>query len=251
MNYLTNWFYNVNVNDNVNDTYKPCMLDQGKLWNNRQYDREIALKSNISNIEGFTSNNINNSQIHESTTLSDDFDRKIERYNTEQPIFIDETRNFMKLNDRNINSYDKFNDVTYEKEGCYKKRMEADASLIYQPDLADVNVQTCKMRASDLAYAGFALKKNATGQLGCYLTNDIAVVKTGDLATKTMSSFSFKKSNSATMGGLLPNGQVGIYNNNLDNNLLTDLIAREGCDMKGGNMLINDKTLVATYGGNC
>jgi hypothetical protein len=251
MNYFSNWFNNENEDKPQPDTYTPCMLDQGKLWNNRQYKREESLQSNIDTIEGFSTNN--NSQLSETMTLSDDFDRKIDRYTTQQPILIDETRNFMKLNDRNknIKMNEKLYDITYEKEGCYKENANNNTGLLYQEDMKDVSVQTCKMRASDLAYAGFAVKKNTAGQMGCYLTNDIEGAKAGGLATKSMTSFSFKKSNLANIGGLLPNGQVGIYNNKPDNNLLTDLTAREGCDIKGGKVLINDKTLVASYGLNC
>uniref|UniRef100_A0A6C0IIR1 Uncharacterized protein n=1 Tax=viral metagenome TaxID=1070528 RepID=A0A6C0IIR1_9ZZZZ len=294
MDFLTNWFQNINAkaesannkqsNNKQSDCkpinykeshynqnkYKTCMLDQGKKLNNNQYKRAEALSSNVGVMnapfglyEGFISSNMTNSkngsQLSDTTTLSDDFNKNIKRYETEEPIFIDETRNFMKLNDRNKNIKDEANlykygdnnsnEITYVKEGCYKS---AGASgLEYQSDMTDVSVNTCKMKASDLGYSGFAIRKGAGGQLGCYLTKNIEGGKSGGIATKPVTSFAFQKSTTANKGGLLPNGQVGIYNNNVDTELVTDLTARAGCELKGGNVLINDKTLVASWGSNC
>ena len=248
------------------DPAKPCALEQGKLLHREQFLRAETLQRNLrvmqerigkhDILEGFdtiASNNTlgkNNSQLSETTTLSTDFDKKIARYTTEQPLFIDEMRNNIQLNDRTKNVKGReFNEITVDKEGCYKT---AGASgLENQADMTDVSVQTCKIRASDLGYAGFAIRKNSSGQFGCYLTNDIAQAKSGGIATKAETSYAFKTSSDANKGGLLANGQIGIYNNTIDNNLITDLDGIAGCDAKGNGLLINEQSVVATYGSNC
>jgi hypothetical protein len=258
---------------------KPNFLDQGKTLHREKIKRSEDLISSIrvmnerinngfinngfihNNIEGFgnMTSSKNSADLSDTTTLSNDFDKNIERYNKEYPLFIDETRNYMKLNDRNKNIKDNsslftnrdnnFYDITYEKEGCYKS--SGGSGLELQTDLNDVSVKTCKMRASDLGYSGFAIRKDPNGNLGCYLSKDISAAKTGGIATKPMTSLAFKTSNSANMGGLLFNGQLGIYNNTIDNNLVTDLTGIEGCDAKNKGVLINEESVVATWGGNC
>jgi len=251
--------------------FRPNFLDQGKTLHREQSKRSDALRSNIramnermsnsNNIEGFgdMTASKNSSDLSETTTLSNSFDKNIERYNKEYPLFIDETRNAGKLNDRNknikdnsslfTNSDNNFYDITYEKEGCYKSAGAPGLEL--QTDLKDVSVNTCKMRASDLGYSGFAIRKGSGGQLGCYLSKDISTAKAGGIATKPVTSLAFKTSNLANMGGLLFNGQLGIYNNTIDNNLVTDLEGIQGCDAKSSDFFINEKSVVATWGGNC
>lgn len=254
--------------------FNPNFLEQGKTLHREQSKRSDYLRSNIRSINesmnnGYINNNIegfgdmtaskNSSDLSETTTLSNSFDKNIERYNKEYPLFIDETRNAAKLNDRNknmkdnsslfTNSDNNFYDITYQKEGCYKSAGASGLEL--QTDLNDVSVQTCKMRASDLGYSGFAMSRGRDGQLSCYLSKDISTAKTGGISTKPMTSLAFKTSTSANMGGLLFNGQLGIYNNSIDNNLVTDLEGVKDCDIKGGDILINDKSVVATWGGNC
>ena len=258
---------------------KPNFLDQGKTLHREKIKRSEDLISSIrvmderinngfinngfihNNIEGFgnMTSSKNSADLSDTTTLSNDFDKNIERYNKEYPLFIDETRNYMKLNDRNKNIKDNsslftnrdnnFYDITYEKEGCYKS--SGGSGLELQTDLNDVSVKTCKMHASDLGYSGFAIRKDPSGKLGCYLSKDISAAKTGGIATKPMTSLAFKTSSSANMGGLLFNGQLGIYNNTIDNNLVTDLTGIEGCDAKNKGVLINEESVVATWGGNC
>jgi hypothetical protein len=245
--------------------FKPNFLEQGKTLHREQSKRSEALRSSITlmneTIEGFGTMTAskNNADLSDTTTLSNEFDKNIDRYNKEYPLFIDETRNAVKLNDRTKNIKDNsllftngdnnFYDITYEKEGCYKSAGASGLQL--QTDLKEVNVNTCKMRASDLGYSGFAIRAGPSGQLGCYLSKNISSAKSGGIATKPITSLAFKTSTSANMGGLLPNGQLGIYNNTIDNNLVTDLTSIDGCDMTGEDMLINEKSLVATWGGNC
>ena len=250
-----------------------CVLDQGRELLNNQYKREVSFMSNTqllekdSSIEGFTSDH----------TLSDTFDKNINRYDKEYPDLIADARAYTKKTDRNaeINRHfkehvDLLYDIKADKEGCYKSvssgksndngksvssgngngndngKSVSTSSLIYQPNMQDVSEYTCKHRALDEGYAGFSIKKGANGQLGCYLTNDIQGEKKGDIAIKPMISYSFKNNKDANMGGLLMNGQVGTYKNNMDTNLITDL---ESCSKD--NSLINKKSIVATYGGNC
>ena len=252
-----------------------CVLDQGRELLNNQYKREVSFMSNTqllekdSSIEGFTSDR----------TLSATFDKNINRYDKEYPDLIADARAYTKKTDRNaeINRHfkehvDLLYDIKADKEGCYKRvglgngesvssgkgngkgngngngngESVSTSSLIYQPNMQDVSEDTCKHRALDEGYAGFSIKKGANGQLGCYLTNDIQGEKKGDIAIKPMISYSFKNNKDANMGGLLMNGQVGTYKNNMDTNLITDL---ESCSKD--NSLINKKSIVATYGGNC
>ena len=232
-----------------------CVLDQGRELLNNQYKREVSFMSNTqllekdSSIEGFTSDR----------TLSATFDKNINRYDKEYPDLIADARAYTKKTDRNaeINRHfkehvDLLYDIKADKEVCYKRvglgngESVSTSSLIYQPNMQDVSEDTCKHRALDEGYAGFSIKKGANGQLGCYLTNDIQGEKKGDIAIKPMISYSFKNNKDANMGGLLMNGQVGTYKNNMDTNLITDL---ESCSKD--NSLINKKSIVATYGGNC
>jgi len=235
--------------------FKPNFLEQGRtLQRERSNDLKTSVKTmnkRINNIEGFTTitANKNSAQTTDTTTLSNDFDKKIERYDKEYPVFIDETRNSIKTNTLNNAAYDNFYGISYKKEGCYKSAGASGLEL--QSDMKDVTVQTCKMRASDLGYSGFAINKGTSGQSSCYLSKDISLAKTGGVSTKTMTSLAFKTSTSANMGALLNNGQLGIYNNTIDNNLVTDLPGIDGCNIDGSNILINDKSVVATYGLNC
>ena len=291
MEYITNMFHSINDNSNSDNSkndngnseknkyssksYKPYVLEQGKLLEKKKYSKQEVLNTNNFErnnvVEGFgnmmaTTNKTldkNNSELAETMLLSNNFSNKINNYKDTYPAFIDETRNAIKLNDRtkNVNSGIKnnssiykngeniFYDITVEKEGCYKA--QGDYGLEFQPDMKDVNIDTCKMRASNLGYSGFALRKGNEGQLGCYLSKDISKAKVGDISTRTMSSFSFSKNSSANTGGLLPNGQIGIFTDTITNNLITDLPGVDGCNINGGDITINTDSIIATYGGNC
>jgi len=251
--------------DKPNCSKQTCLLSQGKQLLNLQTQREkeLTIQNKLmesNTYEGFTSNTLgkNNSELDETTALSNQYSNNINRYNNEYPDLVADARSYSKMTNRNeaVNRnfkehVDILYDIKAEKEGCYKSKQSDKSSLIYQADLKDVSIDTCKNRAFDLGYSGFAIKKNSGGQLGCYITNNIQGEKTGDIATKSMTSYSFKKNKDANMGGLLKNGQVGTFTNNIGSNLITDLTEISGCDIQGGNILINDKSIVATYGGNC
>ena len=244
--------------------FKSNFLEQGKTLNREQLQRSEALRSNIrdmneSIMEGFSelTSNKNSSQISDTTTYSNDFDKNIDRYNKEYPIFIDETRNAVRSNNRNIkdnpvlfkNDVNKMYYITYDKEGCYKTAGASGLEL--QSDMNNPNGQTCSTRAFDLGYNSFAISKGSGDQNVCSISKNISQAKGGGIATKPITSFSFKTSVTANVGELLRNGQIGIYNYNIDNNLVTDLTGKEGCDMKSKEILVNENSLIATWGANC
>lgn len=211
-------------------------------------------------LEGFSSMQTtakNTAEWQDTTTLSTDYAQKIDRYQTEYPTLTarsrlyaqgtDRTKNF-KENTQALNeAIDAQYNITANKEGCYKQ--VAGAELVYQSDMSNVTLDTCKKRASDLAYAGFSMKPTAEGQLGCYLTNDVTGNKAAGIATKPRTSMAFKTDKNANMGGLLMNGQLGIFQNTTP--LATDLPAVPGCTVDGSKILINPDSVVATWGGNC
>lgn len=274
MDFLNSLFFN-NTKSDTNTIYnkqqKTCALDQGKLLLSRQQQREVALNNElilmgekINNYEGFVSyNNSNNktlsqneSELANTTTQVNNLNNDIARYNNEYPELITHARAFTKMTDRNATINRNFKehvdlmyDISADKEGCYKQ--SSTSSLVYQSNMTDVNERTCKMRAFDMGYPAFAIKKTASGQLGCYLTNNIEGEKDGGIATKSSTSFAFKKSKGANVGGLLMNGQVGTYKDNINTGLITDLTAYSGCDIQGNNIFINENSIIATYGGNC
>ena len=269
MDFLYSLFFHTNANEDTNeraDKHKPkktCVLDQGKLLLSRQQQREVALTSdiNLMGYEGFTSNSSttiakNENELLNTTAMSNNLNTNVARYNNEYPNLIADARAFTKMTNRNAKvnrdfkeHVDLMYDITADKEGCYKHSNKS--SLVYQSDIKDVDERTCKNRALDMGYPAFAVKKNATGQLGCYLSKDIEGERAGGLATKDMTSFSFKKSKGANVGGLLMNGQIGSYKDTVNTNMVTDLTAYPGCDIQGGNVFINDTSVIATYGGNC
>jgi hypothetical protein len=199
----------------------------------------------------------NTADWQDTTNLSTDYTQKIDRYQTEYPSLIDHSRLYSQSTDRTTNYKEntrilnqdinmKYN-ITADKEGCYKQVPGSD--LVYQSDMNDVTLDTCKKRTSDLAYAGFSVKTKADGQLGCYLTNNVAGNKTAGIATKSQTSLAFKTDKSANMGALLMNGQLGIFQDT--KTLATDLTAVPGCNADGSKILINPDTITATWGGNC
>lgn len=213
-----------------------------------------------SRLEGFgtiKTTSKNNAEWQDTTNLRTDYAEKIDRYQTEYPSLIDHSRSYTQGTDRTTNYKEntrilnedinmKYN-ITANKEGCYKQAPSAD--LFYQSDMNDVTLDTCKKRTSDLAYAGFSVKKKADGQMGCYLTNDIAGNKTSGIMTKSKTSLAFKTDKSANIGGLLMNGQLGIFQDK--KTLATDLTAVTGCNVDGSKILINPNSITATWGGNC
>jgi len=169
-------------------------------------------------LEGFDTmktKNKNNTEFNTTNKLSDDFTKNLNGYSIDKGVVIDDTRLYVssgrnkdvKFNkdlsfftketqegfDTIIDPLEKrvdlINDITADKEGCYKNY--PNSTMEYQSDIKDVNVDTCKMRASDLNYSGFSIKKGATGKLGCYLTNNVKEIKENGIAAKPIESVSY------------------------------------------------------------
>ena len=218
------------------------------------------------NREGFNTiaiskaNEKNSKELQEQNNLSANYADKINRYNTEYPSLLTDTRMYSKGTDRTKNfkeNTDELNkkininyNITANKVGCYKKKEGAE--LIYQSDMNDVTLDTCTQRTFDLEYAGFSIKKKSDGKLGCYVTNDIEGNKSVGVYTKPKTSLAFNTNKDALVGGLLYNGQLGLFKNQIDKTpLATDLPAIPGCDIAGKKHLINTDSITATYGINC
>ena len=245
-------YSNANTYSTVNTYSKVNTYQPGLKTNNRPFCQE-----GFDTIASTQTNAKNSAELADTTAYSTDFATKIDRYQTEYPSLLADARSYTQGTDRTKNqkATDDLNadigikyEITTDKEGCYKQ--SAGAALEYQADITDVSLYTCKMRASDLGYAGFSIKKNASGQLGCYLTNSVDGAKSDGIATKPVTSFAFKTSSTANMGALLQNGQIGIFQDKIDNDITTDLDGVAGCNMRGSSG-INTKSIVATYGGNC
>ena len=141
-------------------------------------------------------------------------------------------------------------DVVPRWEGCYKT--SSNDGMVFQKDLGEkVSVATCKTRAADLGYSIFSLRDNGTGCSQCYIGNDINTAKTGGVATKAVTSYSFVQSPDAVVSGLLRNGQVGVGKDAMQvTSMKTQFNAVPGCLPNTG-AEINTNTLVGTYGANC
>jgi hypothetical protein len=133
--------------------------------------------------------------------------------------------------------------------GCYKNTK---SPLILQTGLTDITVDSCAERAILQGYDGMSIKKNQNGVLGCYLLNNVDEYKSGGIAInpQATTTFSFTTSPDANMGGLLWNGQVGIFKDNISNPITADLTGNPICDMRN-NIGINNSNIIASYGVNC
>ena len=133
--------------------------------------------------------------------------------------------------------------------GCYKN---TNSPLILQYGIPGVNEESCAERALVKGYDGMVIKKNKNGVLGCYLLNNVDEYKKGGVSInpQATTSFSFTTAPGANIGGLLWNGQVGIFKDNISNPITADLTGNPTCDMRN-NIGINNANLVSSYGVNC
>jgi hypothetical protein len=218
---------------------------------------------NYSLIEGFDgmigptqANNKNMKEYEELTKQEDELNRSLSTYASSYKLLMDKAQNFLQ----NRTTYGKSIYTTQVENpdlinskwvGCYKKG--SDDGLIDQGDMGDMaNIDTCKIRASDLGQSVFSLYKSgdASNNIICAVGDDINKAMSKGLAIAPVLSYSFSKANGANTAELLYNGQIGTYTDSVTNNLVTDLNPSTDCDLLLGKR-INTNNTVATYGYNC
>lgn len=245
----------ISVNNEINSF-------NGNSYPNSKPNFKSNSKSNYTSIrEGFdgmigpsevtTKNQTDSSTVQ---TMEDDFNRSISSYATTHKNLMDKSQQFLqgkRSYGSNIHAIQAANtdDIIPNWVGCYKPGNDG---LTEQTDLGNnTNITDCKVRASDLGYSTFALRqKGASPGNTCFVGDSIDKAQSGGLATKPVLSYSFKKAEGANVGGLMMNGQIGMYEDDITNNLVTDLNAVANCDISIGGK-INPNTPVATYGYNC
>ena len=187
-------------------------------------------------------------------TMESNFNQAISDYEASQQNLMDKTQTFLEGNrtyGTNIHavqgSYT--SGIMPGWVGCYKSGNDG---LTEQADLGtNTNVTNCKERASDLGYTAFALRQQGTTPGNtCFVGDSIDQAQSQGLAIKSIVSFAFKKAEGTNIGGLMMNGQVGMYQDIITNNLVTDLTAVANCDISIGGR-INANTTTASYGYNC
>jgi hypothetical protein len=109
-------------------------------------------------------------------------------------------------------------------------------------------IDSCKTRTSDLNYSVFSL--NGAGE--CWTGTDLAKVKASGPALKAVAAYGIVTQPGVNLGGLLWNGQIGVYKDSLSvpGSVITVANAVPTCDMAYGG-LINPTSTIASYGLNC
>ena len=252
VNSVNNEINNFNVNGHQNSNYN----------SNYNSNSNSNSNSNYGNIrEGFDGmigpsqvNKKNQTDSSNRQTMEDEFNRSISSYATSQRNLMDKSQQFLqgkRTYGKNIHALQAANtdDIIPNWVGCYKSGNDG---LIEQTDLGNnTNITDCKVRASDLGYSTFALRqKGPSAGNTCFVGDNIDTAQSGGLATKPVLSYAFSKSEGANIGGLMMNGQIGVYEDDITNNLKTDLTALANCDISIGGQ-INANTSIATYGYNC
>jgi hypothetical protein len=240
--------FNVNGNQNYISNYNSNSISNSN--------------SNYGNIrEGFDGmigpsqvNKKNQQDSSNRQSMEDEFNRSISSYATSQRNLMDKSQQFLqgkRTYGKNIHALQAANtdDIIPNWVGCYKSGNDG---LIEQTDLGNnTNLTDCKVRASDLGYSTFALRQKGDSPGNtCFVGDNIDKAQSGGIATKSVLSYSFKKAEGANIGGLMMNGQIGMYEDDITNDLVTDLTAVANCDISIGGK-INPNTSVATYGYNC
>ena len=223
---------------------------------------DIKIINNYGNdIEGFTGmmgpTSVNTKNQNEQTQLEeneDELNRKISSYASSHRNLMEKSQSYLQNDNRkygkNIYALEpaKLEDIKPSWVGCYKTKNDG---LVEQNDMGNNNtVSTCKVRASDLGYSTFSLRKDGNNGTKCYVGNNIDQAQSSGLATLPVVSYAFSKSEGANIGGLLMNGQIGVYQDNITTNLQTDLTPVKNCDMSIGGK-INTNNTVSTFGYNC
>ena len=246
-------------------------ISQGKEYKNYKSYKNNNNIQNIQNIqnanharnggiEGFSGmigptsvNTKNQNEESQLQTNEDELNRKISSYANSQRNLIEKTQNYLqnkRIYGKNIFALEaaKMEDIRPSWVGCYKTKNDG---LVEQTDLGNnASVNACKVRASDLGYSTFSLRQDGQNGTKCYVGNNTDKAQSGGLATVPVVSHKFSTSEGANIGGLLMNGQIGVYEDDITTNLATDLNAVPNCDISIGGK-INANTTVATWGYNC
>jgi len=241
-------------------------ISQGKEYKNyksyKNNNNNIQIDNHARNggIEGFSGmigptsvNTKNQNEESQLQTNEDELNRKISSYANSQRNLIEKTQNYLqnkRIYGKNIFALEaaKMEDIRPSWVGCYKTKNDG---LVEQTDLGNnASVNACKVRASDLGYSTFSLRQDGQNGTKCYVGNNTDKAQSGGLATVPVVSHKFSTSEGANIGGLLMNGQIGVYEDDITTNLATDLNAVPNCDISIGGK-INANTTVATWGYNC
>ena len=221
---------------------------------NKKWKPRSTLIEGFDGLIGPTDANLKNKRESDNLSkIEDDVNRNISTYATSYKSLMEKAHEFLTGNrtyGKSIYAAQAENSDVIKPNwvGCYAKG--TGDGLINQEDMVDVaDMNNCKTRASDLGYPAFTLYNDA-GKVKCAVGQDVDRAQSLGLATKKVTSYSFSKSSGANMGGLMMNGQVGTYQDDISNNLKTDLTAMPNCDMILGGR-VNPNNLTATYGYNC
>ena len=243
-NFNGNGFQNYNSNSNSNSisTYT-------SNYNSNYTPNYGDIREGFSDMLGYKHKS-NNGDLQR---MEDKFSRSISSYATSQKNLLDKSQQFLqgkRTYGKNIHAIQAANtdDIKPNWVGCYKAGNDG---LFEQADLGNTTLTDCKVRASDLGYSTFALRqKGLTPGNTCFVGDSIDKAQSSGLSTKSVVSYSFKKAEGTNTGGLMMNGQIGMYEDELTNNFVADLTPVANCDITIGGK-INANTTVATYGYNC
>ena len=248
----------VNTVNNEISSFNENQNTNSKCNYNTNYNASYNSKSIIEGFDGMIGpsqvNIKNQTDSSNLQNMEDEFNRSISSYATTHKNLMDKSQQFLqgkRTYGKNIHAIKAANtdDIIPNWVGCYKPGNDG---LTEQTDLGNnASLTDCKVRASDLGYSTFALRqKGASPGNTCFVGDNIDKAQSGGLATKSVLSYSFKKAEGANTGGLMMNGQIAMYEDDITNNLVTDLNAVANCDISIGGK-INANTSVATYGYNC
>jgi hypothetical protein len=247
VNSVNNEINNFKGNDYQNSYYQTANSNYNSNYGNIREGFDGMIGSSRVN----TKNQKDSSNLQ---TMEDEFNRSISSYATTHKNLMDKSQQFLqgkRTYGKNIHVIQAANtdDIVPNWVGCYKPGNDG---LLEQTDLGNnVTLTDCKVRASDLGYSTFALRQRGTSPGNtCFVGDSIDKAQSSGLATKSVLSYSFKKAEGANVGGLMMNGQIGMYEDDITNDLVTDLTAVADCDIIMGGK-INANTTVATWGYNC
>ena len=242
-----------------NKMYEGFENSAGAGGNDLDKDLNIKNKSNVDN---------DTELVNQLNALEDDFNLKKSDYAATYKTLMDKTQSYMTSADYKntainnnvyVNHVMDTTSMVPTRVGCYKSDT-TNNSLVYQGDLGtSVTSDICKTRAADLGKSVYALQGAAPSSQPsnnvslCYVGDVVDDAKSGGYAYKTITGYEFVTKAGSNIGGLLLNGQVGIYQDSINNVITIDTntpVSNSICDIKLGGV-INTSNAVATFGGNC